>query len=148
MIKIYITKYIRPALRATISSGSTRLKAGTATKMVLNMISTGAMALSGYVYKGLMVGMRPVNAKLWDRAIRIVSALTGKPPGASATLLREADGRIPVAILMAHFNADAAFPDYAQGFIGAELKADHQHPAVGLFHQGKQAEIRIHPHIA
>ena len=55
--------------------GSTRLKAGTATKMVLNQITTGAMALSGLVFDGLMVGVQPSNAKLRARAFRIVRQL-------------------------------------------------------------------------
>jgi N-acetylmuramic acid 6-phosphate etherase len=88
--------------------GSTRLKAGTATKMVLNMISTGAMALSGYVYKGMMVGLRPVNAKLWDRAVRIVSILTGRGPGQAAKLLQDAEGRIQVAVIMAELGVEPA----------------------------------------
>ena len=60
-----------------VLAGSTRLRAGTATKMVLNIISTGAMALSGYVYQGLMVEMKPSNAKLRLRAARIVDAISG-----------------------------------------------------------------------
>jgi len=80
--------------------GSTRLKAGTATKLVLNTISTGALALAGYVYDGQMVGMRPINAKLRDRAVRIVSSLTGTEKAVAARLLEEAGGRIGVAVLM------------------------------------------------
>ncbi len=88
--------------------GSTRLKAGTATKMVLNMISTGAMALSGRVYAGYMVGMRPVNAKLRRRAARIVSALTEKGEDEAFRLLDEADGQIPVAVLMGRLGLDVS----------------------------------------
>jgi N-acetylmuramic acid 6-phosphate etherase len=84
-----------------ILPGSTRLKAGTATKLVLNMISTGAMALSGYVYDGLMVGVCPINTKLRRRALGIISALTGTPHAAAERLLDEAHGSVPVAVLMA-----------------------------------------------
>lgn len=80
--------------------GSTRLKAGTATKLVLNMISTGALALAGYVFEGQMVGMRPTNTKLRDRAVRIVSSLTGTEKAAATQLLEKAGGRIGVAVLM------------------------------------------------
>ena len=80
--------------------GSTRLKAGTAMKMVLNIISTGAMALAGHVFEGWMIQVRPVNAKLRRRCIRIVMALTGRDEEAAAMLLDAADGRISVAVLM------------------------------------------------
>lgn len=80
--------------------GSTRLKAGTATKLVLNMISTGAMARAGYVYEGLMTGVRPVNAKLRRRAARIVAALTGRPEDEAAALLEAAGNEIAVAVVM------------------------------------------------
>jgi N-acetylmuramic acid 6-phosphate etherase len=81
--------------------GSTRLKAGTATKLVLNMISTGAMALSGRIFEGYMVGVKPMNAKLRKRAIRIVAALTGLPEPGAAQLLESAGDSISVAVLMA-----------------------------------------------
>lgn len=84
-----------------VLAGSTRLKAGTATKLVLNMISTGAMALAGYVYAGRMVHMRPNNAKLRARAERMIAALGNVTPAMARALLAEADDRIAVAILMA-----------------------------------------------
>ncbi len=79
--------------------GSTRLKAGTATKMVLNMISTGAMALSGHVFEGHMVGMRPTNAKLRRRAIRMLCALTGLDADSAQRLLDDTGGNIGVAVV-------------------------------------------------
>ena len=110
-----------------ILPGSTRLKAGTATKMVLNQISTGAMAKAGYVFEGLMVGVRPVNAKLRRRCIRIVSELTGRPHDASETLLDEAEGSIPVTIMMARKNVDAEEArnklEAARGNLRAALEA-------------------------
>ena len=84
-----------------VVAGSTRLKAGTATKMVLNMISTCGMARAGYVFEGYMVGVKPVNAKLVGRAARVISALTGESEEVSRRLLREADNSIGVAVLMA-----------------------------------------------
>ena len=84
-----------------VVAGSTRLKSGTATKMVLNMISTCGMARAGYVFAGFMVGVKPVNAKLLGRAARVISALTGESEEVSRRLLREADNRIAVAVLMA-----------------------------------------------
>jgi N-acetylmuramic acid 6-phosphate etherase len=81
-------------------TGSTRMKAGTATKMVLNMISTGVMVRQGAVLGNLMVNVRPTNAKLVDRARRIVVAATGCVPEDAARLLDEA-GSVKVAIAMA-----------------------------------------------
>lgn len=80
--------------------GSTRLKAGTATKRVLNIISTGAMALSGFLFEGRMVGVRPTNVKLRARAVRIVRELTNTPEEVAAELLDRAGGDIRVAVLM------------------------------------------------
>ena len=80
--------------------GSTRLKAGTATKSVLNQITTGAMALSGYVFEGRMVGVAPANKKLRRRAERIVSELTGLDGAKAEGLLHEAGDRIEVAVVM------------------------------------------------
>jgi len=93
---------------AEVLPGSTRLKAGTATKMVLNMISTGALALSGYVYEGRMAGVRPTNSKLRGRAIGIVRDLTGLSSSDAERMLQAAGGSIPVAMIMARKGTDAA----------------------------------------
>jgi N-acetylmuramic acid 6-phosphate etherase len=84
-----------------VLAGSTRLKAGTATKLVLNMISTGSMALAGYMYEGLMVGVQPVNDKLRRRAAGIVSALAGLTETDARARLEEAGWRVDLAVLMA-----------------------------------------------
>ena len=80
--------------------GSTRLKAGSATKMALNQLSTGAMALAGYVYDGHMVGVRPVNRKLRGRCVRIIAEMTSKASTEAEQLLDAAQGSIPVAVIM------------------------------------------------
>ncbi len=90
---------ISPATGAEVLTGSTRLKAGTATKLVLNMISTGVMVRTGYVYGNLMVNMEMTNAKLVDRARRIVAAITGLDAEAAARLLDEA-GSVKTAVVM------------------------------------------------
>jgi len=82
-------------------AGSTRLKGGSATKIVLNMISTAAMAAVGAVHGNLMVRVRPTNRKLRDRAERLVERLAGVPRDRAATLLREAGDDVRVAVLMA-----------------------------------------------
>ncbi|NOZ26416.1 MAG: N-acetylmuramic acid 6-phosphate etherase [Nitrospirae bacterium] len=83
-----------------IVAGSTRLKAGTATKMVLNMISTTAMVKLGRVYKGYMIDVVPSNRKLKDRACRIVMDLTGCSREEADTLLHGAGGSAKTAVLM------------------------------------------------
>jgi N-acetylmuramic acid 6-phosphate etherase len=91
-----------------VIAGSTRLKAGTATKMVLNAISTTAFVLLGKTYAGLMVDVRPTNAKLWARAVRIVRALTDLPEPAARKLIEKAGGRAKVALVMHHARVPAA----------------------------------------
>ena len=94
---------IAPVTGPEILTGSTRLKAGTATKLVLNMLSTGVMIKTGAVYGNLMVNVQLTNQKLVDRGQRIVMAITGLegPEGqaTAAKLLREA-GSVKLAIVM------------------------------------------------
>jgi N-acetylmuramic acid 6-phosphate etherase len=90
---------ITPAVGPEVITGSTRLRAGTATKLVLNMLSTGAMIRTGMVYGNLMVNVQPTNEKLKDRAIRIIAAATGVDEDKAATLLTQA-GTVRVAIVM------------------------------------------------
>lgn len=80
--------------------GSTRLKAGTATKMVLNMLSTGVMVRTGRVYKNLMVDMAATNQKLASRALRIIGHATGLGVKEAELLLDKAGGRVKTAIVM------------------------------------------------
>ncbi|TWP36358.1 N-acetylmuramic acid 6-phosphate etherase [Leekyejoonella antrihumi] len=90
-----------------VLTGSTRLKAGTAQKMVCNMISTAAMVRIGKTYGNLMVDLRPTNAKLVDRARRIVAAAADVDEATAARALTTADGRAKVAIVMLLAAADA-----------------------------------------
>lgn len=92
---------ITPVTGPEVLTGSTRLKAGTATKMVLNMISTGAMVLVGNTYGNLMVNVQPKNDKLRDRARRIVGEAGRVDAEQAARLLEEADGSVRTAIVMA-----------------------------------------------
>ena len=87
-----------------VLTGSTRLKAGTATKLVLNTISTTLMIRSGRVYENLMVDVRVTNEKLLDRAIRIVSTLTERNRNESFDLLKRAEGVVKTAIVMHYHN--------------------------------------------
>ncbi|MBN9662888.1 MAG: N-acetylmuramic acid 6-phosphate etherase [Acidobacteria bacterium] len=83
-----------------VVTGSTRLKAGTATKLVLNMLSTGAMVKLGYVYSNLMVNVQPTNEKLQDRAIRIVMAISGLDREAASAALTASGRDVRLAIVM------------------------------------------------
>lgn len=83
-----------------IVTGSTRMKAGTAQKMVLNMLSTSAMIKAGKVFNGAMVDVQPVNSKLVDRSIRIVQSITDVTAEKAEALLKEADMDVKVAILL------------------------------------------------
>jgi N-acetylmuramic acid 6-phosphate etherase len=83
-----------------VVAGSSRMKAGTAHKMVLNMISTGAMTRLGYVYGNLMVNVWTKNEKLVQRAIRIVEQATGADHEAASAALKTAGNRTPVAVVM------------------------------------------------
>jgi N-acetylmuramic acid 6-phosphate etherase len=83
-----------------VLAGSSRMKAGTAHKMVLNMISTGAMVRLGYVYSNLMVSVWTKNEKLVQRATRIVEQATGVDHYTAARALKESGNRTPVAVVM------------------------------------------------
>jgi N-acetylmuramic acid 6-phosphate etherase len=83
-----------------ILTGSTRLRAGTATKMVLNMISTGVMIRLGYVYGNLMVNVQPTNKKLEDRARRIIEQAAEVTEERAAELLEESGRSVRTAIVM------------------------------------------------
>lgn len=93
---------------AEVLTGSTRLKAGTAQKLVLNMISTASMVRLGKVYGNLMVDVKVTNAKLKDRAERIVAQVTGVSTPEAALLLQQTDYNVKQAIVMSLLGVDAA----------------------------------------
>jgi N-acetylmuramic acid 6-phosphate etherase len=97
---------IAPLTGPEVITGSTRLKAGTATKLVLNMLSTGIMVRAGAVYGNLMVNVQPTNAKLVDRAQRIIMAATGVDQPTAVALLKAA-GSVKTAIVMQKLGLDA-----------------------------------------
>jgi len=99
---------IRPLTGPEILTGSTRLKAGTAQKLVLNQITTLAMVQIGKCYENLMVDLRASNAKLWDRGARIISMIIGLPKDQSMELLKRGDGHVKLAIVMHKRGVDAA----------------------------------------
>jgi N-acetylmuramic acid 6-phosphate etherase len=89
---------IAPVPGPEIIAGSTRLKAGTATKLVLNMLTTGAFIRMGYVRGNLMVNVQPKNEKLLDRALRIISSTTGVSTAEAQHLLTAAGNNVRTAI--------------------------------------------------
>lgn len=92
---------ITPIPGPEILAGSTRLKAGTATKLVLNMLSTASMVRLGHVYGNLMVNVQPKSTKLADRARRVICQAAGVEYARAAELLEEAGGSVKTAIVMA-----------------------------------------------
>lgn len=118
---------ITPATGPEPVTGSTRMKAGTATKMVLNMLSTGVMVRLGYVYGNLMVNVQPTNAKLRDRAARIVGTVTGLDCE-EATVLLESAGSVRTAIVMAKLGVDRGEAELrlkrARGRLGPALERE------------------------
>jgi N-acetylmuramic acid 6-phosphate etherase len=90
---------------AEVITGSTRMKAGTATKLVLNMLSTGVMIKTGAVYGNLMVNLKPTNSKLVDRARRIIMAATGCTHDRAVELLLEG-GTVKTAIVIEKLGID------------------------------------------
>ncbi|MCE0847578.1 N-acetylmuramic acid 6-phosphate etherase [Buttiauxella sp. A2-C1_F] len=98
---------ISPVVGPEALTGSTRLKSGTAQKLVLNMISTGAMVKLGKVYQNLMVDMKATNIKLVDRACRIVVEATGAARIDAENALKQTDYEVKPAILMILTGVDA-----------------------------------------
>ncbi|HSV79255.1 MAG TPA: N-acetylmuramic acid 6-phosphate etherase [Ramlibacter sp.] len=99
---------IAPLVGPEVVTGSTRMKAGTATKMVLNMISTGAMVRTGKVYGNLMVDLQVTCQKLQDRGERILMDTLGVTRDEATRLLDASGGHVKTAIVMARLGLDAA----------------------------------------
>ncbi|WP_208949869.1 N-acetylmuramic acid 6-phosphate etherase [Rahnella sp. ChDrAdgB13] len=116
---------ISPVVGPEALTGSTRLKSGTAQKLVLNMISTGAMVKTGKVYQNLMVDVKATNVKLVDRACRIVVEATGASRADAEQALSQTDFDVKPAILMLLAGIDAseakARLSHHNGFLRAAL---------------------------
>ena len=108
-----------------IIAGSTRMKAGTAQKMILNMLSTAAMIKLGKVYGNLMVDLKVTNQKLADRAGRLIMQLTGLDERAAKRLLSQANHEVKTAVVMQRRQVDEAearrLLQEANGFLGAVI---------------------------
>lgn len=116
---------IEPIPGPEVLSGSTRLKAGTVQKMVLNMISTGSMVGIGKVYQNLMVDVMQTNEKLVTRAENIVMEATGCPRAIATQMLKEAEGSVKLAIAMILFQCSRKEAE-------EKLKRSHGHIRLAL----------------
>ncbi|MBM3235028.1 N-acetylmuramic acid 6-phosphate etherase [Candidatus Poribacteria bacterium] len=103
----FVDVFITPIVGPEIITGSTRLKAGTATKLALNMLTTIAMIKLGKVYNNLMVDVQTWNTKLVDRAKRIIAEITEVDYDTAGEFLNKANGSAKVAIVMLEGNVDA-----------------------------------------
>lgn len=102
---------INPIVGPEVICGSTRMKAGTATKLVLNSLTTAAMIKMGKVYGNLMVDLNATNEKLRERSIRIVSQLTGLSRTKAQKLLKQAKGKVKPAVVMHFRGVDSSGAD-------------------------------------
>lgn len=122
-----ISRYAHQAIEVVAGpealTGSTRLKAGTAQKMVLNMLSTGSMIRIGKVYGNLMIDVVSTNEKLTERAIRIIMEVSGCHREAAVQALDEADNRVKTAVYMLKTGADAQTADARLEESGGRLRA-------------------------
>jgi len=113
---------IRVIAGPEVVTGSTRMKAGTATKMVLNMVTTIAMVRAGKIYENLMVDVNTAaNAKLLDRGIRIIQTITGLTRNASGALLEAAGGHVKTAIVMHARKVDRATAESLLAEVGGHV---------------------------
>ena len=112
-----------PLVGPEVISGSTRLKAGTAQKMVLNMLSTGTMILLGKTFGNLMVDVQATNYKLQQRALSIVRQATGLDEDAARALLEASGGEVKTAILVARANISPAEARHRLAAHGNVLRA-------------------------
>jgi N-acetylmuramic acid 6-phosphate etherase len=111
-----------PIVGPEVLTGSTRLKAGTATKLVCNLLTTGAMIRIGKSYGNLMVDLKATNVKLQDRAERMVSEVTQLPRDDARALLVRADGRVKRAIVMHLLGVDAPTADTELARVGGVIR--------------------------
>src|SRR3989449_6967154 len=125
-LQTFVDLTIAPAVGSEVIAGSTRLKAGTATKIVLNMLTTGAMVRIGKTYGNLMVDVQTGSEKRRDRAKRIVEIVTGLDDEAADKLLRSARWNVKAAIVM-----QKAGLKYAQAVSRLRKSHDFVRDAIG-----------------
>jgi N-acetylmuramic acid 6-phosphate etherase len=112
---------IAPLVGPEVIAGSTRMKAGTAQKLVLNMISTATFVRLGYVYGNLMVNVQPKNHKLLERARRIVAQAAGVPYERAAELLDASAGNVRAAVVMGRTGVERAEAEQRLRAVGGRI---------------------------
>jgi N-acetylmuramic acid 6-phosphate etherase len=125
-LQTFVDLTIAPDVGAEVIAGSTRLKAGTATKLVLNMLTTGAMVRIGKTYGNLMVDVQTGSDKLRDRARRIISVVVGLEYDEADKLLKRAHWNVKAAIVMAR----ADLP-YSKALVRLRKAGDSMRAAIG-----------------
>jgi N-acetylmuramic acid 6-phosphate etherase len=133
-LQTFVDLTIAPAVGPEVIAGSTRLKAGTATKMVLNMLTTAAMVRVGKTYGNLMVDVQTTSEKLKDRARRIVTVVSGIDYDSASALLKRARWNVKVAIVMQKTGLN-----YRQALSKLRKAADSVREAIG-----EDIEPRLH----
>lgn len=108
----YVDVLIKTVVGPEVITGSTRLKAGTATKLILNMITTSSMVLLHKTYGNLMVDLMTTNKKLWDRGARIIKHCTGIDYDNAMKILIQSGGRVKAALVMA--SLDVSYEEAAE----------------------------------
>jgi N-acetylmuramic acid 6-phosphate etherase len=103
----YCDIFISPEVGEEVITGSTRMKSGTAQKMILNMLSTGAMIKIGKTYENFMIDVQPTNSKLKDRAARIVSEIAGVEYEKAKETLVKVNYNVKIAVVMLKMNVDS-----------------------------------------
>ncbi|MCU0452744.1 MAG: N-acetylmuramic acid 6-phosphate etherase [Bacteroidetes bacterium] len=124
---------ICPEVGPEVIMGSTRMKSGTAQKLVLNMITTAAMIRLGKVYENMMIDLQMTNLKLRERAKRVVMTITGVSYETAAAMLDQAGGHVKTALVMIKANVGrdeaAARLRRAEGFVRAAIEGNEYHIA-------------------
>jgi N-acetylmuramic acid 6-phosphate etherase len=120
---------IAPLTGPEVVTGSTRMKAGTATKLVLNTLTTGAMILSGKTWGNLMVDLQVTCAKLQDRSERMLRVTLGVEPEEARALLEGAGGRVKTALVMGRLGVDRAEAEKRIAAAGGRLSGVAGDPA-------------------
>lgn len=125
-VREMVDHLLTPLVGPEVVAGSTRMKAGTATKLLLNTLSTGVMIRLGKVYGNLMVDLQAVSRKLVERSVRIVRRVCGLDPPAARRAVASAGGSVKTAIAMVELRTDRAMGerllDACDGFLGRVLE--------------------------
>lgn len=131
---------IAPVVGPEVINGSTRMKAGTAQKMVVNMLSTAAMVRLGKVYRNYMVHVQPTNEKLVKRAVKMIGEITGAEEELALKVLYEADKEVAAAIVMIECGCQKDQAQKALSESGGQVRKAIEAVKNGVYTDGKSLE--------